>query len=217
MKSNIYANRKLQYRQLLKFGLIVSLAFHVLLFQGYKKFELKTMVSEFNVPEIKGFEIPITRPDKITMPPKKPTTVIPSEDEEIPQSETIALTGLVGLVDMDVPPPPPPPSLEGPSTIFIYDQPPTPVGGYSSILNNLIYPKMAKMLGIEGTVIVQTLIDEKGVVIETRILQSLDSYGCDEAADNAIRATKWNPAYQRDMPVKVWVAIPITFKLADNK
>ena len=76
---------------------------------------------------------------------------------------------------------------------------------------------MAKMIGIEGTVIVHALIDENGTVISTRILKSLGTYGCDEAAENAIRATKWNPAYQRDLPVKVRIAIPITFKLADNQ
>ncbi|MBN2029137.1 energy transducer TonB [bacterium] len=76
---------------------------------------------------------------------------------------------------------------------------------------------MAKIIGIEGTVIIHALIDEKGTVISIRILQSLVSYGCDEAAENAIRATRWNPAYQRDMPVQVWVAIPVTFQLSDSQ
>ena len=49
--------------------------------------------------------------------------------------------------------------------------------------------------------------------VETRIMRSLGPNGCDEAAAEAVRGVKWNPAYQRDRAVKVWVTIPVEFKL----
>ena len=61
--------------------------------------------------------------------------------------------------------------------------------------------------------IVHVLVDEHGNVVATKILKSLGNNGCDEAAVAAIKSVKWKPAMQRDRPVKVWVAIPVIFKL----
>ena len=72
---------------------------------------------------------------------------------------------------------------------------------------------MARLAGIEGRVIIAVEIDENGKVLQTCITKSLIFAGMDEAAEKAIRAVEWIPAYQRDRPVKVWLSIPIDFKL----
>ena len=113
--------------------------------------------------------------------------------------------------------PSPPPSPEDSEYVFIaYDEPPVPVGGYNAIQEKLIYPEIARKAGAEGRVEVQTQIDVNGEVISTKVVQSLGSNGCDEAAVAAIRAVKWKPAMNRDQPVKVWILIPIDFKLGQE-
>jgi TonB family protein len=97
-----------------------------------------------------------------------------------------------------------------------YDEPPTPIGGGAAIANNLVYPEEAKNRGIEGMVIVQAFINKDGTVDETLILRSDLPEVCGDAAQKAIRDTKFEPAKQRDKPVGVWITIPIQFKL-DNK
>ena len=61
--------------------------------------------------------------------------------------------------------------------------------------------------------IIYVLVDRKGNVVDTKVIKSLGATGCDEAAISAIKSVKWKPAMQRDKPVKVWVAIPVIFKL----
>ncbi|MFQ5823312.1 MAG: TonB family protein [bacterium] len=94
-----------------------------------------------------------------------------------------------------------------------YDEPPQPVGGFGEIQKNLQYPEIARKAGIEGRVIVLALVSEEGKVIDTRISESLGQSGCDEAAVNALKSVKWKPAVHKGEPVKVWVAVPVLFKL----
>jgi protein TonB len=77
----------------------------------------------------------------------------------------------------------------------------------------LKYPEIARKAGIEGTVYVEAVIDEKGNVVQTAIMKSLGHSGCDEAAIAAIRSVKWKPAKQRDRAVKVRISIPVKFRL----
>ena len=96
-----------------------------------------------------------------------------------------------------------------------YDSPPTPIGGFRAIQQNLHYPAIARKAGIEGRVILQVLVDENGSVGQTKVLKSLGKSGCDEAAVQAIKRVKWKPAQQNGKPVKVWVAIPVVFSLRE--
>ena len=105
----------------------------------------------------------------------------------------------------DAPPPPP----EGPRVKFIpYDDPPVPL---SPIRPR--YPEIAQEAGIEGTVIVQVFVDEKGRVKETVILKGIPNTGLDEAASEAIRTVRFRPAKQRERAVGVWISIPVNFRL----
>jgi len=108
-------------------------------------------------------------------------------------------------------PPPPPPEAGG--GIFVpYDHPPEPVGGFKAIQSHLKYPEAARRENIQGSVIVHVLIDEQGKVVDARILKSL-SPECDQAAIYAVKNTEWRPAKQKDKPVRVWVSIPVMFRL----
>ncbi len=116
------------------------------------------------------------------------------EQIDIPQTE-----------QFDRPPPPP----EGPRVKFIpYDDPPVPLRPIKPK-----YPEIAQEAGIEGTVVVQVFVDEKGRVKETVILKGIPNTGLDEAATEAIRLVRFKPAKQRERAVGVWISIPVNFRL----
>ncbi|MBN2090946.1 TonB family protein [candidate division KSB1 bacterium] len=104
------------------------------------------------------------------------------------------------------------------SQIFIaYDKPPEPIGGFEAIQQNLVYPELAKKAGIEGSVYLYVLVTETGQVEDVKVVKSLGlNNGLDEAAIDAVKKTPWTPAQQRGKPVKVWISIPVRFKIDKN-
>jgi protein TonB len=88
-----------------------------------------------------------------------------------------------------------------------------PVGGYGAIQRNIVYPEIAQEAGIEGKVIIQAFIDDKGRVQGMSVLQGIPNTGLNEAAMAAIKKTRFKPAQQRDRPVGVYISIPVNFKL----
>jgi protein TonB len=93
------------------------------------------------------------------------------------------------------------------------DKFPEPIGGIEAMIKNVAYPVSAKEAGIEGKVLIKTIIDEKGNVVETEILESVNA-DCDKAAMDAIKKTKFTPGIKDNKPVKAEVVMPIMFKLS---
>jgi len=89
---------------------------------------------------------------------------------------------------------------------------PSIIGGMNSVYKKLIYPELAKTKKIEGKVTVKVYVDENGNIDASKILKGL-GYGCDEAAEKAIRASKFSPAKQNEKNVKAQVILPVQFKL----
>ncbi len=75
------------------------------------------------------------------------------------------------------------------------------------------YPELARKAGIEGKTIVEAIVDTDGSVMDARIYKSSGNPMLDEAAIAAARRSKFTPAKQRDMFVRVRVNIPFDFKL----
>ncbi len=94
-----------------------------------------------------------------------------------------------------------------------YDVPPKIIGGAEALAANIKYPEKARDAKIEGTIIVQVFVNEQGVPEKFKMMKSIPNTGLDEAAIEAIRNTRFEPAKQKDKIVGVWVAIPIVFKL----
>lgn len=203
---------KLKYNKTIELGLVLGLAILLGLFQASKRADKNIEKVDKIDFKIDVEEIPQTEQVKRPPAPSRPSIPIESEDEDIPEDATIEMTD----INLDeLPPPPPPPEEEASETpIFVaYDEGPEPIGGFPAIQAKLVYPEIARKAGVEGRVYVNVLIDERGNVIDTKILKSLGNNGCDEAAVAAIKSVKWKPAKQRDKPVKVWVGIPVVFKL----
>lgn len=156
---------------------------------------------------IEQIDIPQTRQADSPPPPSRPSVPIESESEDLDEDITISETELDDFEAWGDAPPPP--TNTGPRVRFIpYDDPPV---ARSAI--NPIYPEIAQEAGIEGTVIVQAFINDKGIVEETIILKGVPNTGLDEAAAKAIMRTRFIPAKQRDRPVGVWISIPVHFTL----
>lgn len=202
---------KLEYKRLIELGLIISLSVCIVSMQLFKRLRVKAFMSGVKVQELQIDEVPETKQEKKAPPPARPTVPIASEDEDLPDDETIDDT--IFDLDAEPPPPPPPPSDEDAIVFVPYDEPPTPVGGFAAIQRKLVYPEIARKASIEGRVLVYAQIDENGQVLRTKVMKSLGPNGCDEAAVAAITAVKWKPAKQRDRPVKVWIAVPVDFRL----
>ena len=154
---------------------------------------------------IENIDIPQTQQIDNTPPPARPSIPVPSDDEDIADDLTLDELDFDDFSNLDAPPPPP----SGPKVVFIpYDDPPVAM---SPIRPR--YPEIAQEAGIEGVVVVQAFIDEKGRVKETLILKGVPNTGLDEAAMEAIRKTRFRPAKQRERAVGVWISIPVNVRL----
>jgi protein TonB len=210
------ANLKLKYRKTFELALVVSLVLTLGVFHLLPDIEVGPSEIKAKALEIKVEDIPQTEQIKKAPPPPRPSIPIPTESEDVPEDVTIEST------ELDLTEIPPPPAPRGDDIndgyVFIpYDEPPTPIGGYAVIKKYLVYPELARKAGVEGTVIVGVLVDEKGNTVKTQVLKSSGvNIGFEKAAREALLPVKWKPAKQRDRAVKVWVSIPIRFSLKDR-
>ncbi len=78
---------------------------------------------------------------------------------------------------------------------------------------NFEYPAEAKEKGIQGRVLVQFVIDEKGNVTSPEVVEGADPLLDEAALALFAKLPQWSPGSQRGVPVKVAMTIPITFKL----
>jgi protein TonB len=73
------------------------------------------------------------------------------------------------------------------------------------------YPEMARLAGIEGTVVVQVLVGKDGRVQRTKVVEG--PVQLRDAAVAAALTAIFRPASMNNRPVAVWVAIPLRFTL----
>jgi bla regulator protein blaR1 len=73
------------------------------------------------------------------------------------------------------------------------------------------YPAAAQQAGIEGTVVVKALVGRDGRVHDAVVTRSIPAL--DGAAVRSVRRWVFRPARAQGVPVQVWVAIPVAFRL----
>ncbi len=103
-------------------------------------------------------------------------------------------------------------------TRFVY-QPEYPGGPreFTKFLySNLRYPKEALANRIEGVVYMEYDIDNKGIVVATRVLKGL-GYGCDEEAARLIKMLRFTVAKNRGIHVLFHQKVRVKFKLPEEK
>lgn len=168
-------------------------------------FDFEDFVENLHIPETRQLDLPPPR--------QRPSIPVISEDEDYAEELTIPKTVLEDLASWELPPLPDDAGRLGRVRFIPYDEPPFPIGGYEAIKKAIKYPEMALEAHIEGTVIVQIFVTTRGYATEVFILRGVPGSGMNEAVIRAVRRTRFRPARQRDIPIGVWVAIPIQFKL----
>lgn len=88
------------------------------------------------------------------------------------------------------------------------------ISGWGNYLrSNLKYPKHAIKNEIDGTVVVQFIVDKKGKVLDPVIYKSVEYSLDDTAMDIIINAPNWEPARQNGKKVFSYKRQPIVFRL----
>ncbi|MCB9081255.1 MAG: TonB family protein [Lewinellaceae bacterium] len=87
---------------------------------------------------------------------------------------------------------------------------------FGHILKNMRYPETARKDSLEGTVIVEFVVDKQGYVSQSKILKDIGG-GCGEEVLRVVNSmARWNPGEQRGRNVNVQFRLPVRFKLADG-
>ena len=192
---------KIKYPIVVRLTTLIGISLVILNFLLFPRFGNSLEFEDIEQVIIENIDIPQTQQIDNTPPPARPSIPVPSDDEDIADDLTLDELDFDDFSNLDAPPPPP----SGPKVVFIpYDDPPVAM---SPIRPR--YPEIAQEAGIEGVVVVQAFIDEKGRVKETLILKGVPNTGLDEAAMEAIRKTRFRPAKQRERAVGVLSLIHI--------
>lgn len=81
------------------------------------------------------------------------------------------------------------------------------------VFDNLKYPAIAKENGVQGIVVVSFIVEKDGSLSDCKIVRDIGA-GCgDEALRIVSKMPKWNPAAQRDRPVRCLYNLPVSFNI----
>ena len=92
-------------------------------------------------------------------------------------------------------------------------------GGRTALMyflaNNIHYPDDAKMMGIQGRVFINFVVETDGSITNIKILRGIGS-GCDEEAARVVKIMpKWSPGLSKGKPVRVSFNLPVKFTLTN--
>jgi protein TonB len=141
--------------------------------------------------------------------------------QEVPNNEVIedqdvdfdASLDMDESLDTSAPPPDDSEEEEEEQEIFmVVENQPELIGGMKALQESVTYPDFAKKAGIEGRVIVQFVVDEKGNVTNPKVVRGVHKL-LNEEAIKAVKDQKFKPGKQRGKPVKVQMSLPVTFRL----
>jgi protein TonB len=197
---------KAGYHRTLRNALLWAIVIHAAAFVLSPEFTFKP----YKLQE-ERFEV-VELPPQIDIPPPPKEIALPQVPVEAAEgdedtTDEIAPTTFDSFEDM---PPPPPPSGGTGDAFLAFDEPPQMI-----YFEQPVYPPLARDAGIEGTVAIKVLVDEKGKVINAEVLQSDVTPAMERAALDAARKCKFRPAKQRTIAVKAYVMVPFQFQLTN--
>ncbi len=85
-----------------------------------------------------------------------------------------------------------------------------PRGGYQV---HPRYPVTARRLGIQGTTLLRVFVSIDGRVTNVEVERTAGHGDLDDAAADAVRRWRFEPARRGDEPVAMWVLLPVEFRL----
>ena len=147
-----------------------------------------------------------TSPKRYVAPP--PGGVIPdfvqvaSSEDSCPDCEI--------TFEPPAPPGPPGPRRGDPTSPIVITPdvtPPVPISTPAPV-----YPDPVRMAHIEGTVILEAVIDRDGFVRDVRVMRTVNPL-LDRSASTAVLSWRYRPALVDDRPVAVYLTVTINFRL----
>lgn len=192
-----------KYPKWMEIGIVVALGVITILFYSFKDFKSSYKLEKLDI-SIENVDIPQTEQFQRPPPPARPAIPIESENEDIPEDLTIEETEV--NFNESVENLPPPEEEEPIVPFFALSEKPEVVRQAKPE-----YPELARKAGIEGRVTVKVLINTQGDVERVEVVKGHPML--DDAAVEAAKKWKFKPGKQRDRTVKVWMNIPIDFKL----
>lgn len=120
--------------------------------------------------------------------------------------------GIAGGLEPLAPPPPPPPPPE--------PRKPVRVGGVikePALVYRVepVYPGVAISANIQGTVILEAMVDEEGNVASLKVLRSVPVL--DKPALDAVKQWRYSPVILNGRPEKFILTVAVTFRLEERK
>ena len=86
------------------------------------------------------------------------------------------------------------------------------IGGLATIVGALNYPVTARAVGAEGRVVVTFTVTENGAVEEAEVTTPIHP-ALDREALAAVQRARFVPAHRAGRPLRVRMALPVTFDL----
>lgn len=165
------------------------------------------------VMEVPRFKPPEVQPEREK--PKERAKKVPIPDPTPEEPEPLRLDEPEVLVDLPVPVdigfaiPEAPPEPEPTGPIHLTHEITRPVKTHYPSPQ---YTEIARKARIEGTVILQSVIDTDGRVVDVKLLKGL-SMGLSEKAIEAVQEWRFEPALLRGKPVSVYYTLTVHFAL----
>ena len=163
----------------------------------YQLRERQMKAMEFNT------EIYIPPPPKELQAPEMPVQEIEASDDADAE-DTMAITDFNPFE----PPSIPNTGATGPEDFVPFDSPPVLVHAEPPE-----YPELAQDAEAEGTVWIVVTIDANGRVVAARVVESSASEMLESACIEAAMEFLFEPAKQRDVPVRCQIKVPFNFSL----
>ena len=157
---------------------------------------------------------PIVAPDHIGDPADEPPTVYGSDDP-VGDARVGLVVGLPDGLTLDTFTPLPPPVVVPPPQVAGTYRPGGAIREPKKIRDSpAVYPEVARAAKIEGVVILEATIDERGVVTDARVLRSEPLL--DAAALTALKQWRYTPTLLNGVPVRVLMTVTFRFSLGDR-
>ncbi|WP_170106939.1 energy transducer TonB [Agitococcus lubricus] len=156
---------------------------------------------------------PVAQPTIQPIVPKMP--VLAPSEKAITLEKPVAVEKSEPVIDKSIPTPP----VTDAPVVSKAEPPPeteiTPPRSDASSLNNAnpSYPAMSRRLAEQGKVLLDVLILANGTVGEIKLKQSSGFKRLDDAALQAVKQWRFQPAKRGNQAIDYWYVLPISFSL----
>ena len=208
----------------LMIGLVISLSIMFVALEWTQKDEVDDEVAYTTVSFVPDEMIPITLPEKKTVPPP-PAAVTKADIIEIVDDDADVDDDIMASIEDNqewfdpqeydyvvVEPEPEPDEV----FMVVEDQPEFP-GGTAALLEylrkNIKYPAICRENNIQGKVIVTFVVNKDGSIVDIEVIKSVNPSLDKEAIRVISQMPKWKPGSQRGKPVRVKYSVPVNFRL----